>query len=118
MSARKWPVFVAAVGVAALALVGTATSASALERVDCKETGYLQVGKNDTSDSRNGSAMCFKNKGDQDVDIHNVLFVSSGNNAGWFDYRDKDGKSHRYDFSKWDLKTFDPKINITYLHVN
>ena len=114
MSTRKWTTLATVLGVATLTLLSTTTPASALERVDCHEGGYFSI----MEKGAQGPKMCFKNKGDLDVDIHKVWRVWTGNNAGWFDYRDWEGKNRRENFPKDKDLQYDAYINITYMHVD
>ena len=114
MSTRKWSALAATVGLATVALLGTATSASALERVGCNDGrgDWFRIWEYKGTNPK----MCFKNPGELDVDIHKVFRFQAGNNNGWFKYRNAEGKEDLYNFIWQEERNFDGDINITYMH--
>nr|WHI95072.1 hypothetical protein [Calcarisporium cordycipiticola] len=63
------------------------------------ESGFLLIA---TKSSSRGAAICYANSGDLDVELYDVSYFSSGNNAGFFEYAPGDGYWYQHSFGKQD----------------
>ncbi|MFJ9036772.1 beta/gamma crystallin domain-containing protein [Streptomyces sp. NPDC102406] len=97
----------------AIAAVLPASSASALNRVSCTETGYLTL-------HNAGGSLCFANAGVQSVAIYGVDQIWTGNNKVTLEYVPRLGASATSEtVEKWSYGkvTGDPIHKITRIRV-